>query len=229
MSEKPEFVTEGLTFTSEQVVKLAGLTPRKLAYWVDTGVVSASVDRAKGRGRVRLFTFTDLVEIKVAAWLRDLISLQLIRKVVDRLKTLHRLEAPLGAVRFGVVEFRSGDMVTGYDVVLQMPDGRWESASRDGQLVLELFIPVGELSEALGAGVHELRSRRDRVGKIERRRGVLGSTPVVAGTRVPTKAIWNLHRSGSTDEEIVDSYPGLDIADVTAAISAERRRRSVSA
>src|SRR5437764_13810122 len=87
-----------VAFTTDQVLRLAGLTKGKLEYWIATGVLHADVDLAKGRGRVRLFSFQNLVEARMAAWLRDKVSLQLIRKIVGRLRETG-LDRPLTSVR----------------------------------------------------------------------------------------------------------------------------------
>ena len=53
---------------------------------------------------------------------------------------------------------------------------------------------------------------------VERRRGALGSAPVLAGTRIPVSTIQSLHEAGWSTERIVDNYPGLDAADVAAVL-----------
>ena len=38
----------GAVFTSEQVMRLTGVSRRRLTYWLDHGIVSAEVDEARG-------------------------------------------------------------------------------------------------------------------------------------------------------------------------------------
>ena len=38
-------------FTSEQVMRVTGISKRKLNYWLDNGIISADIDEARGRGR----------------------------------------------------------------------------------------------------------------------------------------------------------------------------------
>lgn len=212
-------------FTTEQVMRLTGITRRRLNYWIDHGLLKPDIDRGKGRGRVRLFSFPNLLEVRVAVWLRDKISLQLMRKVVDKLRE-RGLEAPLRSITFGVVEYAMKRGGLAYEVITQMADGRWESWEQPGQLIMELTVPIEEFAESLQMKVAEDRRKRRKVGEIEKRRGVLGSAPVIAGTRVPTRAIWSLHKAGYEVQEIVGTYPGLDVADVEAALRLEERRRA---
>jgi DNA-binding transcriptional MerR regulator len=83
-------------FTSDQALRLTGASRRRLGYWVDTRLISPSIQRGEGRGRVRLFSFANLLELRTAVWLRDKVSLQLIRKIVQRCRSrgLINLSAP---------------------------------------------------------------------------------------------------------------------------------------
>lgn len=212
-------------FTTDQVLRLTGVSRRRLAYWLDQGIVGADVDEARGRGHVRLFSFRNLIEIRVAVWLRDKLSLQLIRKVVRRLREDEQLEHPL----IGIVEDeRQGRSPPKQRVVIAGPDGEWADRKTD-QLVLSITLPIERFASELRVAAERDLSARRRPGQIERRRGVLGHTDVLAGTRVPTKAIWSLHVAGYDTERILRNYPGLTAADVAAAVSEETRRRARTA
>lgn len=216
-------------FTTDQVLRLTGVSRRRLAYWLDQGIVGADVDEARGRGHVRLFSFRNLIEIRVAVWLRDKLSLQLIRKVVRRLREDRQLEHPLAQVTIGIVEDeRQGRSPPKQRVVIAGPDGEWADWKTD-QLVLSITLPIERFASELRVAAERDLSARRRPGQIERRRGVLGHTDVLAGTRVPTKAIWSLHVAGYDTERILRNYPGLTAADVAAAVSEERRRRAGTA
>ncbi len=108
---------------------------------------------------------------------------------------------------------------------MQIDDGEWESWREPGQLIMRLTVPIAEFAHALEERIASDRMRRSKVGQVERRRGVMGSTPVVAGTRVPTRAVWDLHQAGYSTGEILASYPGLSTADIEAALEAETSRR----
>ena len=65
-------------FTSREVVKLTGITPRQLQWWDERGIVVPARD-----GRRRLYSMKDLSEIAVICELRERgFSLQRMRKVV---------------------------------------------------------------------------------------------------------------------------------------------------
>lgn len=211
-------------FTSEQALRLTGATRRRLGYWVSTGILTPDIQKGEGRGRVRLFSFENLLELRVALWLRDKVSLQLIRKIIQRLKS-RGMYRPLSSVTFGVVEYANKKGMPRYEVVMQMDDGKWESWQAPGQLIMELTVPIQTFAESLDERIARDRTRRSKVGQVERRRGVLGSTPVVAGTRVPTRAVWDLHEAGYSTAQILRSYPGISRADVSAALEAEGSRR----
>jgi len=213
-------------FSSQQVIRLAGITKRRLDYWIQKGIVTADIDRARGRGRVRLFSFANLVEVRVAAWLRDKVSLQLIGKIVGRLRS-ENAQLPLAEMTFGVIEATVRGRPR-HQVVVLRSDGAWEEWD-SGQKIMEITVPLKTFAEELRESAEADRRRVRRVGKTEKRRGVLGSTEVVAGTRVPTSAIRSLHRAGYDLDRILENYPGLESADVLAAINAEEKHRTKEA
>ena len=65
----------------------AGITYRQLDYWARTGLVEPSVRGAKGSGSQRLYSFRDILLLKVIKRLLDAgISLQQIRTAVQHLR-----------------------------------------------------------------------------------------------------------------------------------------------
>jgi DNA-binding transcriptional MerR regulator len=65
----------------------AGITYRQLDYWARTGLVEPSVRAAHGSGSQRLYSFRDILVLKVVKRLLDTgISLQQIRAAVDYLR-----------------------------------------------------------------------------------------------------------------------------------------------
>jgi DNA-binding transcriptional MerR regulator len=65
----------------------AGITYRQLDYWARTGLVEPSVQAAHGRGSQRLYSFRDILVLKVVKRLLDTgISLQQIRAAVQHLR-----------------------------------------------------------------------------------------------------------------------------------------------
>ena len=65
----------------------AGISYRQLDYWARTGLVEPGVRGATGSGTQRLYSFRDILVLKVVKRLLDTgVSLQNIRKAVDHLR-----------------------------------------------------------------------------------------------------------------------------------------------
>jgi len=70
-----------------EVCRVVGISYRQLDYWARTGLVTPSVREAGGSGTQRLYSFQDLVLLKVIKRLLDAgVSLQRIRQAVDYLR-----------------------------------------------------------------------------------------------------------------------------------------------
>ncbi len=65
----------------------AGITYRQLDYWARTGLVQPSIRSAAGSGTQRLYSFRDILVLKIVKRLLDTgVSLQNIRAAVDQLR-----------------------------------------------------------------------------------------------------------------------------------------------
>jgi DNA-binding transcriptional MerR regulator len=70
-----------------QVCKVVGISYRQLDYWARTGLVTPSIREAGGSGTQRLYSFQDMVQLRVVKKLLDAgLSLQKIRKAVGFLQ-----------------------------------------------------------------------------------------------------------------------------------------------
>ncbi len=81
-------------FRGPVACNLAGITYRQLDYWARTGLVSPEIRGAEGSGIQRLYSFRDLLMLKVVKKLLDAgISLQQIRTAIEhlRLRGVHDL------------------------------------------------------------------------------------------------------------------------------------------
>jgi predicted RNase H-like HicB family nuclease len=90
------------SFNSKAVSKIIGIPFRVIDYWDRTAFIKPSISEASGYGSVRLYSFTDLIQFRVAKFLRDQgLSLQKIRKSLNFLrKHLPEVEQPLAELRF---------------------------------------------------------------------------------------------------------------------------------
>lgn len=207
-------------FTADHVCRLTGLSARQLGYWDRTEFFSPTfLDEFRRRAFGRIYSFRDLVGLRTIAVLRKRhrVPLQELRRVGAWLNEQH--DKPWSSLRFAllgrkVVFFEPG---TG-DVV--EPRGH-------GQRVLP--IALEPIANEMRNAAERLRERSaDQVGKIARNRYVVHNSWVIAGTRIPTQAIWNYHEAGFSTEAIVAEYPRLTTEDVRAAVEFETDRQRVA-
>lgn len=203
-----------LAFSERAVLRLAEITPGQLRHMDRVGLLSPAISRRiSARNAVRLYDFTDVVELLVVVELRRRFTPQHVRKVVEHLRA-RGYERPLTELRFAV----EGSS----QVFFQHPDGSWEGDRRPDQTVLTHLLDL----EAIRVRVRSAAGRRDvaQAGRIERRRGVLGSKPVFAGTRIPVASVVAFLDAGRSVEDVLAAYPQLRREDVDAA----RRGMSVA-
>ncbi len=83
-------------YRAPQVCNLVGISYRQLDYWARTGLIGPSVQPAQGSGSQRLYSFTDIVQLKVVKRLLDAgMSLKRIRSAMDILREQLRSDSPL--------------------------------------------------------------------------------------------------------------------------------------
>jgi uncharacterized protein (DUF433 family) len=208
MNQSPSAVVSA--FTEAQVERLTGVSQRQLRYWASDGfyVPSLKVEEETLSG-MRLYSFRDLVCLKVISELRNSskIPLQEVKVTKERL-------AHLGDDLWAKTIL----YILGKRVVFDNPDtGEKEEASTgQGVLQIPLKVVTGQMEEA----VRTMRQRdKSSIGRIERKRGVAQNQPVVAGTRIPVRSIQSFSRAGCSVDEINKQYPGLAREDIEAAIS----------
>jgi len=80
-------VPDDLGFRGPVACRATGITYRQLDYWARTGLVAPQIRAAGGSGTQRLYSFHDLLILKVVKNLLDAgISLQQIRAAIDHLR-----------------------------------------------------------------------------------------------------------------------------------------------
>ena len=83
----PAAPEEGVGYRGPTACAVAGITYRQLDYWARTGLVVPSVRDASGSGTQRLYSFRDVLVLKLVRRLLDTgISLQNIRTAVGQLR-----------------------------------------------------------------------------------------------------------------------------------------------
>lgn len=207
-------------FTAEHVCRLTGLSARQLRYWDQTAFFSPTLlDDHSRRAFGRIYSFRDLVGLRVIGLLRKEhgIPLQELRRVGQWLHDLH--DKPWSGLRFAL---------KGRTVVFRDPvSGAIVEPVGAGQEVLP--IAIESIANEMRDAAARLRDRRtEQLGKLSRNRYVVHNAWVIAGTRIPTTAVWNFYEAGYSNEEIIREYPRLTPADIIAAIEFEQNRRSVA-
>lgn len=81
-------VPEDAGFRGPVACSAAGITYRQLDYWARTGLVTPGIRSAGGSGTQRLYSFRDILMLRVVKNLLDAgISLQQIRRAIDHLRS----------------------------------------------------------------------------------------------------------------------------------------------
>ncbi len=209
-------ILDRFTFSSEQVCSLTKLSKRQLSYWDRTYFFSPELVYE----RRRVYSFRDLVALRTIAMLRRKVPLQELRKVGAWLAA--RYDAPWSTLRF---------FVAGRRVVFREPDTGLEVEAGTRQRVFP--VDLESIASDLSRDIRKIATRRStQIGQISRERGVVRNSYVVAGTRIPASAVWNLHQAGLGLRAIRAEYPTLTDRDVRAAVAfwdQERRRRGRAA
>ena len=108
-------------FTPKEVAQIVGISYRQIQYWDKTNFIRPSYRR---RGKYRLYTFTDLIQLKVAKTLRNAnFSIQRLRKTIKSLRTLlPQITHPLVELTFLI----DGDRILVFngDVVMNTSSGQ---------------------------------------------------------------------------------------------------------
>jgi uncharacterized protein (DUF433 family) len=206
IGKEPVVVDEHLlAVTRDAAANIARLSHRRVDYWAATGLVAPTVDRKLGmRRRIRLYGFLDLLALAVAAELVERgASLQHVRQIVRRLKA-RGYEHPLTELRYATV---------GKQVYFQLEDGTWEGGLRPDQIVIHEVLRLEPIRNRISRAV--TRDKR-QVGQIEKRRGVHGSKPVLAGTRIPVDTVRRYLQAGRPKADILKAFPDLTEADIEA-------------
>ena len=136
-------------FGSTVALKLTGVTYRQLDYWARTRLVGSSIRQAAGRGSRRVYSFQDLVALRVVArLLKAGVSLQSVRRAVEYLKQHADQPSTLGLITKGNRVF-----------ALMGNSSKMVEATAEGQVVIA--IDVEPIEKDLRTDVTELSAARE--------------------------------------------------------------------
>lgn len=195
-------------FTPDQVCELTELSRSQLRYWDKTGFFKPEAGSLRMGPYSRVYSFRDVVGLRTLALLRKHTSLQALRGAAGM---LHRHnDYPWANIRFYK---RDGEP----SIFFEVNDESFRVANTKSQTTFT--IDLQEVSDKMLSLVRRMRERKsEEIGQTSRHRYVAHNQRVIAGTRIPTSAIWNFHNAGYQTEQIIEEYPRLEPADVHEAI-----------
>ncbi|HLG01757.1 MAG TPA: MerR family transcriptional regulator [Acidimicrobiia bacterium] len=159
-------------FRGPEVCKIVGVSYRQLDYWTRTNLIRASVAEARGSGTQRLYSYRDLVEVKVIKNLLDGgVALRQARRAVEYLR--EHLGEELSSVSL---------VIAGNNSVLAHTDGEIVDLVRRGQGVLNIM-PLASLKAELDAKIHEFVPRASQNAGDPHDSRPVPSTPAEAEVR----------------------------------------------
>ena len=196
-------------FSEEQVTRLTGLTKGRLRYWDKTGFFKPSFIEEDARlPYSKFYSFKDVVALRTLELLRvqNSVPLQHLRKVAEKLS---HLKDSLWA--------RTDLYVVNRKVAVVNPETGDAGEVVSGQYLIP--IELKKVVRDTGRAIDAMQKRgSDEIGRISHRRSICRNTSVIAGTRIPVRAVQRLHEDGYDVDQIIAEYPDLTPADVQAAI-----------
>jgi DNA-binding transcriptional MerR regulator len=148
-------------FTAQQASALTSCTAHQLRYWDKVNLVRPTLQTTDGRpGRRRLYSFRDLVALRVVKSLLDNgMSLQRVRRAWDYLRRTADMDAHLAEVRL---------VTDGQSIfAVALDESELLDALRQGQLAF--FIAINEIASSVEEDVTRFELDRDRFLEMLRR------------------------------------------------------------
>ena len=146
-----DVASEGWSGT--RTAEVVGITYRQLDYWARTDLVRPAITDAKGSGTRRLYSYRNLLELKIIKQLLDAgIRLEVVREVFTELRA--RLGEDLAAANL---------VISGSSAMLALDDGELIDLVRKGQGVLNI-LALGTVQEEVDASISQLRPLADNTG-----------------------------------------------------------------
>lgn len=148
-------------FSAQQACQLTGCTPHQLRYWDRVDLLRPSIQSTGGRpGRRRLYSFRDLVALRVVKSLLDNgMSVQRVRRAWDYLRRTGDMENHLSEVKL-VTDGQSIFRVASDDEGLL-------DALREGQMAF--FVAIDEITREVEEDVSRFELDREQFLEMLRR------------------------------------------------------------
>ncbi|CAN5517792.1 hypothetical protein BH24ACT26_BH24ACT26_07610 [soil metagenome] len=144
---------EEIGYRGPQACKIVGITYRQLDYWTRTGLMIPTLQQASGSGTQRLFSFNDLLQLKV------------IKSLTDAGASLQKVRQSIEYVRQNLADDWSQlTIVTdGSGVYACTSDSEVVDLLRSGQGVLGAVVAVDKVREQLAGTLRELHPAGEEV------------------------------------------------------------------
>jgi DNA-binding transcriptional MerR regulator len=154
-------------FTPRQVTRLTGVPYSTLNLWAKNGLVQPSVAPGTGTGSERVYSFSDLVALKVAFELRKSgVTTSSLKKVVKFLHEDEHIEKPLSEARLvvtggDVAIVREGELIS----LLSRPGQGYLSFVVDLPQILGELVNVADSTKAFAHGIASAPASKETVKK----------------------------------------------------------------
>ena len=140
-------------YNSKRTAEIAGITYRQLDYWAREDIVRPSLTKASGSGSRRLYSYRDLLELRVIKTLLDSgIKLQQVRKGLDYMRD--QLGEDVTSANLVISGTSSVVVNTGEELI---------EILQNGQGVLNV-LPLGPVKETVDERIVELFPDSDEFG-----------------------------------------------------------------
>jgi DNA-binding transcriptional MerR regulator len=144
---------EEVGYRGPQTCKIVGISYRQLDYWTRTNLVVPSLQEAQGSGTQRLYSFNDLLQLRVIKNLTDAgASLQKVRQAIEYVRD--HLEDDWSKITI---------VADGGGVYACTSDAEVIDLLRSGQGVLGAVVAVGQVRDQLAGDLRELRPQTEAV------------------------------------------------------------------
>ena len=151
MSESQRERAEAEGFSGRRTADIVGITYRQLDYWARTDLVRPSLADANGSGSRRLYSYADLLELKV------------IKSLLDAGIRLESVRGAFSYMRDHLGEdITTANLVIRGSAVLVSTDEELVDVVKQGQGVLNV-LPLGSVKQQVDAAIVELRPVADEV------------------------------------------------------------------
>jgi DNA-binding transcriptional MerR regulator len=183
-----------MNYATRDVSRITGLTLRQLDYWDRTHFIKPTVCDAAGRGSMRLYSFSDLVQLRVARGLIGRgVTLQKVRKALHYLrKHMPDVSQPLSELQF----LTDGETI----FVLTRDREVIVDTLRSGQVVFA--IALGDMVEGLKGEVISLRQDKQYEMQVKGRKYTVSLSRLINGScRAACPSLPNTPVTGNTVEE----------------------------